>query len=109
VRGVVPAGQNPFKMWRCHGEDQPITPLLQVEGIAEPYNAPRQVLPSVCWQTGHIDVIRVSSIKQKRSLTGNVIYPLVIDPRYAVDIDDLSDWAKYEALTRSGLEMVTPG
>jgi len=108
VRGVTAAGQNPFKMWRCHGEDQPITPLLQVEGIAEPYNAPRQVLPPVCWQTGHIDVIRMSTITQKRSLTGDVVYPLVVDPRYAVDIDNQSDWARYEALTSSGLEMIRP-
>jgi len=109
VRGVVPAGQNPHKMWRFAGEGQPMKPLLEVEGIAEPYNAPRQILPPVYWQTGHIDAIRVSTIKQKKSLTGDVIYPLVIDPRYTVDIDNLSDWAKYEALANSGLEMVTPG
>jgi N-acylneuraminate cytidylyltransferase len=109
VRGVVPAGQNPHKMWRFAGEDQPLEPLLQVEGIPEPYNAPRQMLPPVYWQTGHIDVIRVSTILQKKSLTGDVIYPLVIDPRYTVDIDNLSDWAKYEALATSGLEMVRPG
>ncbi len=109
VRGVVPAGQNPFKMWRFDGEDKPMKPLLQVDGIAEPYNAPRQILPPVYWQTGHIDAIRVSTIKQKKSLTGDVIYPLVIDPRYTVDIDNLSDWAKYEALANSGLEMITPG
>jgi YrbI family 3-deoxy-D-manno-octulosonate 8-phosphate phosphatase len=109
VRGVVPAGQNPFKMWRFSGEEKPLTPLLGVPGIAEPYNAPRQILPPVYWQTGHIDAIRVSTIKNKKSLTGDVIYPLVIDPRYTVDIDNLSDWAKYEALAKSGLEMVTPG
>ena len=109
VRGVVPAGQNPHKMWRFAGQDQPMKPLLEVRGIAEPYNAPRQVLPPVYWQTGHIDAIRVSTIKQKKSLTGDVIYPLVIDPRYTVDIDNLSDWAKYEALVADGLEMVTPG
>src|SRR5215213_1625419 len=109
VRGVVPAWQNPHKMWRFAGKGQPMRPLLKVDGIAEPYNAPRQVLPPVYWQTGHIDAIRVSTIRQKRSLTGDVIYPLVIDPRYTVDIDQLSDWAKYEALATSGLEMVVPG
>jgi N-acylneuraminate cytidylyltransferase len=109
VRGVVPAGQNPHKMWRFAGEGQPMTPLLTVEGIAEPYNAPRQVLPPVYWQTGHIDAIRVSTIKEKKSLTGDVIYPLLIDSRYTVDIDTLSDWATYETLTNSGLEMVMPG
>ncbi|MBI5351087.1 MAG: acylneuraminate cytidylyltransferase [Chloroflexi bacterium] len=109
VRGVVPAGQNPFKMWRFNGEGKPLNPLLEVEGIPEPYNAPRQILPAAYWQTGHIDAIRVSTITQKRSLTGDVIYPLVIDPKYTVDIDTLPDWAKYEALAYSGLEMVSPG
>jgi YrbI family 3-deoxy-D-manno-octulosonate 8-phosphate phosphatase len=109
VRGVVPAGQNPHKMWRIAGDGQPMKSLLEVEGITEPYNAPRQILPPVYWQTGHIDAIRVSTIKQKHSLTGDVIYPLVIDPRYIVDIDNLSDWAKYESLANSGLEIVTPG
>jgi N-acylneuraminate cytidylyltransferase len=109
VRGVVPAGQNPHKMWRFAGADEPMQPLLQVEGIPEPYNAPRQILPPVYWQTGHIDAIRVATIRHKKSLTGDVVYPLAIDPRYTVDIDNLSDWAKYEALAASGLEMVTPG
>ncbi|MGB8982443.1 MAG: acylneuraminate cytidylyltransferase [Anaerolineales bacterium] len=109
VRGVVPAGQNPHKMWRFAGEGRPLRSLLEVPGIAEPYNAPRQILPPVYWQTGHIDAIRVATIEQKKSLTGDVIYPLVIDPRYTVDIDNLSDWAKYEALAASGLEMVVPG
>ena len=108
VRGVVPAGQNPFKMWRFEGEDKPMKPLLDVDGVAEPYNAPRQILPPVYWQTGHIDAIRVSTIRRKHSLTGDVIYPLVIDSRFTVDIDNLSDWAKYEALASSGLEMVMP-
>lgn len=109
VRGVVPAGQNPFKMWRFNGEEKPLAPLLQVEGIAEPYNAPRQILPPVYWQTGHIDAIRAATIARKHSLTGNVIYPLVIDPKYTVDIDTLADWAKYEAVIYSGLETVSPG
>lgn len=109
VRGVVPAGQNPFKMWRFNGEGKPLNPLLGLEGIVEPYNAPRQILPPVYWQTGHIDAIRVSTIVNKKSLTGDVIYPLLIDPKYTVDIDTLSDWAKYEALVYSGLEMVSPG
>lgn len=109
VRGVVPAAQNPFKMWRFNGEEKPLDRLLKVEGIPEPYNAPRQILPSVYWQTGHIDAIRISTIVRKKSLTGDIVYPLLIDPKYSVDIDTLSDWAKYEALVYSGLEMVTPG
>lgn len=109
VRGVVPAAQNPFKMWRFNGEEKPLNPLLEVEGITEPYNAPRQILPPVYWQTGHIDAMRTATITHKKSLTGDIIYPLLIDPKYAVDIDTLADWAKYEALVYTDLEIVSPG
>ena len=109
VRGVVPAGQNPHKMWSFNGYDKPMKPLLEVEGIAEPYNAPRQILPPIYWQTGHIDAIRISTITRKHSLTGDTIYPLVIDPRYTVDIDTPADWEKYETLVyQGGLDMVMP-
>ena len=84
--------------------------MLTVEGIAEPYNAPRQKLPPVYWQTGHIDVIRPSVILEKQSMSGDVILPVFIDPEYTVDIDNLRDWARYEWLVReSGLAMVSPG
>ena len=35
VRGVVTAGQNPYKMWRFNGYDKPMKPLLDVEATAE--------------------------------------------------------------------------
>jgi N-acylneuraminate cytidylyltransferase len=111
VRGVVPAGQNPHKMWRLpDGKDAPMRNLLDVEGMDEPYNAPRQILPPIFWQTGHIDAIRTGTILKKGSLTGEVIYPLVIDPRYTIDLDNLQDWDKYEWMVSfGGLEYVSPG
>ncbi len=110
VRGVVPASQNPHKMWRLTGADAPMKNLLMVPGLSEPYNAPRQVLPPVYWQTGHIDVIRTRTILEKGSMSGKVIYPIVIDSRYGVDIDTLQEWPRYEQLiSLGGLELVTPG
>jgi N-acylneuraminate cytidylyltransferase len=110
VRGVVTAGQNPHKMWVLSGEDAPMKSLLDVPGLAEPYNAPRQSLPQVYWQTGHIDAIRPGTILHKGSMSGEKIYPLVIDARFTVDIDNLNDWSRYEALVYSGsLDMVWPG
>ncbi len=110
VRGVVPAGQNPHKMWRIDPESGQMHGLLEVEGIPEPYNAPRQVLPPVYWQTGHIDAIRPRAILEQNSMSGKVILPLMIDPRYTVDIDNPADWQRAEWLVYyGGLEMVTPG
>ncbi|MBE0696151.1 MAG: acylneuraminate cytidylyltransferase family protein, partial [Anaerolineaceae bacterium] len=86
VRGIVPAGQNPHKMWRIDPASGQMKPLLQVDGIAEPYNAPRQVLPPVYWQTGHIDGIR-PYVFQQDSMSGRLILPVMVDPSYTVDID----------------------
>ncbi len=110
VRGVVPAGQNPHKMWRIDSASEQMRPLLAVDGIAEPFNAPRQALPPVYWQTGHIDAIRRSTILEKNSMSGTVILPVMIDPRYAVDIDSLFDLTRAEWLVyNAGLDIVDPG
>jgi YrbI family 3-deoxy-D-manno-octulosonate 8-phosphate phosphatase len=108
VRGVIPSGQNPFKMWQVN-EQGHMVPLLPVEGIAEPYNAPRQSLPHTFWQTGHIDAIRYATILQKKSLSGDIILPLHLDPRYAIDIDTLRDWQRAEwIISQSDIPFVRP-
>jgi N-acylneuraminate cytidylyltransferase len=108
VRGVVPSGQNPYKMWRID-EDGRLKPLLR-NGFEEPYNMPRQSLPSTFWQTGHIDAIRAPTILEKGSMSGDVILPLVLDSRYTVDIDNPRDLERAEWLLASReLDVVRPG
>ncbi len=109
VRGVVPSGQNPYKMWRLQGTHEPMVPLLNLDEIVEPFNAPRQALPPTFWQTGHIDVIRPRVILEENSMSGGNILPYLIDPRFTVDIDTPFDWLRYEWLVRNGnLDMVDP-
>ena len=109
VRGVVPSGQNPHKMWRLDASGGPMQSLLQVDGVDEPYNAPRQQLPATYWQTGHIDAIRAQTILDG-SMSGGRVYPLMIDAKYTVDIDTLADLQRAEGLVSAGgLEMVWPG
>lgn len=109
VRGVVPSGQNPFKMWQIDPDSHQLTPLLRLPNLKEPYNAPRQELPKTYWQTGHVDVIRAGTILEKGSLTGDVILPVLIDPRYTVDIDTPADMKRYARLMQDPeLEPVDP-
>ncbi|MBI9043057.1 MAG: acylneuraminate cytidylyltransferase [Anaerolineaceae bacterium] len=109
VRGIVPSGENPHKMWRINAVTGEMQQLLSVEGIAEPYNAPRQILPSVYWQTGHIDAIRGMTIRKKKSMSGDIIFPIIIDKDFTVDIDNLSDWDRAEWLVNTkALDMVVP-
>ncbi|MHC1771549.1 MAG: HAD hydrolase family protein [Flexilinea sp.] len=111
VRGVVPSNENPFKMWRIDPVTGTMSGLINIEGIEEPYNAPRQVLPVTYWQTGHIDAIRPEhTFMAADSMSGKVILPLMVDPSFTVDIDTLADWVRYETLVYNGkLDMVNPG
>lgn len=108
VRAVVPSGQNPFKMWQID-ENGVMHNLIPVEGVAEPYNAPRQHLPKTFWQTGHVDITRPGTLLEKHSMTGDTILPLVLDPRYTVDIDTQRDWEQAEWLIQYGdLPVIRP-
>jgi N-acylneuraminate cytidylyltransferase len=90
VRGVVPAAQNPYKMWRLQA-DGTMTPLLAAE-TPEAYNRPRQQLPQTYWQTGHVDAVRTRVIRHQASMSGTRIRALHVDAAYTCDIDTEADW-----------------
>jgi len=109
VRGVVPTGENPYKMWHIQ-TDGTLKPIVQVDGIPEAYNVPRQRLPKSYWQAGHIDVIRRQTILERHSMSGDTIFPIVIKPEFAVDIDTPLEWKRAERLVQEGnIDMVYPG
>jgi len=106
LRAVTSPSQTPFKMWRLEGRR--LAPLLG-SFEEELFNAPRQRLAPVYWQTGHIDVVRPATILEQRSMTGRRIVPFVVDPRYAIDIDtleqlELAEWL----LARDTVTLVRP-
>ena len=106
LRSVTSPSQTPFKMWRLSG--RLLEPLLGTLG-EELFNAPRQRLPSVYWQTGHLDVIRRATLVEMGSVTGRRIAPFVVEPRYAIDIDtleqlELAEWL----LSREAMDVVRP-
>ncbi len=106
VRTVILSQQNPYKMWRT-GEKY-LVPLLG-DAFPEPYNMPRQKLPKTYWQTGHLDVIRYETIIEKKSLTGERVLPLIIEPKYCTDIDTPEDWEHAEwKLSRNNLDIDLP-
>jgi CMP-N-acetylneuraminic acid synthetase len=114
TRSVVEPLQSPFKMWRIDETTGHMNPLLSLPGIREPYNTPRQLLPPTYLQTGHVNATRPASILgtpqgHAGSMTGQVILPLIIDGRFEVDLDSLSDWEHGEwVVSQQQLDMVWP-
>ncbi len=100
VRTVIEPFQNPFKMWKI-GEDGLMQALVKTK-FKEAYNMPRQALPDTYWQTGYVDTVWTHTIIEKKSMTGDQILPLVINPSDWVDIDSIEDWKRAEKLITSG-------
>lgn len=107
LRAVTEAPATPYKMWHQRGER--LAPVLSDPDIPEVYNAPRQELPQVYWQTGHLDVIRRETI-EKGSITGGYVLPQYIDPKYCVDIDTPDDFERAERVYKqfTSTEIVMP-
>ena len=104
VRSVCVPFQNPFKMWRIdqNGTMRPLLDNYSGATLHEPYNQPRQALPEVYWQTGYVDAAWADTIRNKHSMTGERILPLIIDPAEWIDIDAPEDWRRAERLLETG-------
>ena len=91
VRSVTPSSEHPFRQWKINGDYM----VGYEKEIFEPYNLPRQQLPSVYFQTGDLEIIRRQTLLGG-SISGERILPLIIKPEEMVDIDNMSDWHKAE-------------
>lgn len=100
LRIVTPAFNNPFKMWMIDDHNKPMKPLLNPDLTSETYNQPRQNLPQIYWQTGTLDVIRTQVIREKKSMSGKIILPYLIEQKFAVDIDDIESFNRAEEMIK---------
>ena len=102
LRVVTESPLSPYKMWHIDGEKSYMRQFSYLKGVSEPYNQPRQKLPKVYWQIGFLDVMKVDTILNQKSMTGSRILPYLVDKKYAIDIDDIYSFERAsEALLNS--------
>lgn len=106
VRTITEPGHSPYKMWTIN-EAGTLDPLLQVPGVAEPFNLPRQELPEVWWHIGVLDVVKTDVVTETDSLSGTVVLPLKVDRATSADIDTLDDFERAGKLIQN-LDCVRP-
>jgi N-acylneuraminate cytidylyltransferase len=98
VRSVREPAYSPYKMWKKKNDY--LKPFIKLEG-GESYNLPRQKLPEVFYHDGLLDVIRASTILEKKSVSGDKIIPLVTDNSFwVVDIDNPVDFVLAETFLK---------
>lgn len=98
VRSVREPSCSPYKMWEK--ENGYLKPLIKFEK-GETYNLPRQRLPEVFFHDGLLDVIRSSTVLEKKSVTGDKILPITAEASFwVVDIDNPIDLVMAETFIK---------
>ena len=93
LRTVIPFEKSPYKMYNII--DNKLVPLFKEinfenNRIEEPYNECRQKLPSAYLHNGYIDIFNCDIVKTG-TITGDRIYPYLMNKNETHDIDTLKD------------------
>jgi len=96
LRSVAKMEKSPYKMYSIVKGD--LIPLFKkINDVEEPYNQCRQILPETYLHVGYIDIFN-SSIVKKGTISGNKVYPYLIEDKEIIDIDNSKDWERVEKL-----------
>ena len=87
VRTITPVAHPPYKMW-TRDQQGYLSPVVDVPGIKEPWNQPRQKLPVAYLQTASIDAVRSRVIVENKSMTGRSIYGYIEPEFYDIDTQE---------------------
>lgn len=95
LRSVVEAEYPAYKMYKKEGK-QELKPLFErVNGIEEPYNNARQLLPKCYWHNGCIDITTPECL-ENGSVSGNKILMYEMEKNEINDIDTIEEWNRSE-------------
>ena len=91
LRSVCKFDKLPQKTYYIHNETL-IPYYKEYNGIKEPYNMPRQLFPVSYIHNGCIDIVKANTLINLKSMSGNKIYPYIMNE--IDDIDNLDDLEK---------------
>jgi len=91
LRSVIEADKSPYKMYNVI--DNELSPLFKnIRNIKEPFNQCRQILPKTYLHNGYIDIFNCEILKNN-TVSGEKIYPYIMNNNENIDIDLLKDWS----------------
>ena len=93
LRTVVEVDKTPYKMYSIN-ENKLIPIFNSFNGNIEPYNMGRQYLPKTYLHNGYIDILKPELI-DRGMISGENIYPYIMDKNDTIDIDTIDDWNNY--------------
>jgi N-acylneuraminate cytidylyltransferase len=97
LRSVRKCSEHPYKMWMI--ESGRLAPFVK-HPDPNVHTLSYHLLPEVYIQNASIYITRPSVIRGKRTPTGDVILPFVMDARESIDVNDPVDFLLAEAVLR---------
>jgi len=96
LRSVAEVDKSPFKMYTITGESsdkgQTLRPIFrELDGLIEPFNNARQLLPKAYIHNGYIDIVNTEVIN-RGFMSGEKVFPYVMQKEDTTDIDTEEDW-----------------
>lgn len=100
VRPIIEVPKHPYKFWKISVDGKWLEQFLLREftGFDEPQNLPRQLFPRVYMHTGAMDVVRVKTLREQKSTSGEKIAYFFMKPEESINIDSLADFKYAEFL-----------
>jgi len=93
LRTVVKIDKTPIKMYYI--KDNVLIPYFNhYNNLIEPFNQARQYFPISYLHNGCIDIVKTELIIDKKILSGDRIYPYIMDENVTDDIDNIEDFNK---------------
>ncbi len=102
LRSVRKCSEHPYKMWQV--EDGYLRPFVKNSGKADVHTLSYHLLPEVFIQNASIYITRPSTITNKRSTTGDIILPYIMDEIESIDINNPLDFVLAEHIVRNDSE-----
>lgn len=99
LRTVIKVDKCPYKMYHIdnnNGNNNLVPVIKEFNNYIEPYNQARQLFPTTYLHNGCIDIVKSKIIIEKNMLSGNNIYPYIMEEYENNDIDTIEDFINSE-------------
>jgi len=95
LRTVIPFSKTPYKMYFIK-ENQLIPFLQEHPHLQEPYNQARQHFPDTYLHNGCIDIVKTDIVFDRYQMSGDRIFPYIMNSNENNDIDTIIDFQQSE-------------
>ena len=107
LRAMQLVSEHPGKMWRVNSTNEAFPYLEQQEQEVPTHSSPTNTLEKVWIQNASLEIVRVETILNKRSLAGERILKFEMPGLEGFDLNSIGDWNYLEFLIQSDHSLIS--